>query len=85
MATVVISPMNNLAVLKYEFETAKPEGIPDEWPSRVVELGEGTELPGEDWVLMTRQELIDHRAEWQDEYNTWWESYRAQEEEANPE
>lgn len=63
----------NLAVKKYQDVSYQPEGMPDEWPAEVIELGESTTLPaGDGWVLMTTQELADHRAEYQEDYDTWW-------------
>lgn len=67
--------MPNVAVLTYEFVTTKPANIPDEWPAEVRELGEGTTLPGEDWVLMTTAELVSHKATHQSAFNTWLASY----------
>lgn len=52
----------NIAVLKYQYVSDKPAGIPDEWPAETIELGEGTTLPGQDWVLMTVEELATHIA-----------------------
>lgn len=64
----------NLAVLLYQDDPNKPEGMPDAWPSECLELGTGTELPGPEWVLMTTQEYIDHRAAYQADYDAWWAS-----------
>ncbi|MEM4379134.1 MAG: hypothetical protein QXL01_00405 [Thermoplasmatales archaeon] len=67
----------NLAVLTYEFVTDKPAGIPNEWPAEVRELGESTELPGENWVLMTVQQLHDYQDLHRNSYNQWENSYFA--------
>lgn len=68
----------NLAVLKYMYTSYQPEGMPDEWPAEVRELGSGTTLPGQDWVLMTNEEYEAHRGEYQEDYDTWWEANRPQ-------
>lgn len=61
----------NVAVLKYQFVTDKPLNIPDAWPAEVRELGTGTELPSEDWVLMTIEEYNTYLADNQAAYDTW--------------
>ncbi len=65
----------NLAVLKYQFVTIKPAGIPDEWPAEIVNLGTSTELPGQDWVLMTEAEYGAHILLHQSTYDTWASSF----------
>lgn len=62
----------NLAVLKYQFVTNKPEGIPDSWPAETIELGNSTELPGENWVLMTKEEFDSHVADNKSDYDSWY-------------
>jgi hypothetical protein len=54
--------MSNLAVLLYKDESPenKPEGIPDDWPSRVLELGDKVTLPGPKWVLFTHESYAAH-------------------------
>ena len=59
----------NLAVLKYQF-VSNPKG-PDEWPAEVRELGDGTDLPDSNWVLMTEVEYSNHKAAHQTEYDSW--------------
>lgn len=61
----------NLAVLTYEFATENPDNVPTDWVCEVIELGESTTLPGENWVLMTPEELVTYKAAHQDAYNTW--------------
>jgi len=61
----------NIAVLKYQFIENKPSGIPDEWPAETIELGDNTELPGENWVLMTQEELTTHYATYSGDYGTY--------------
>lgn len=61
----------NIAVLKYEFVSEKPAGIPDVWPAETKFLGESTTLPGENWVLMTEEELSDYLESHQTTYSNW--------------
>ena len=61
----------NIAVLKYQFVENKPSGIPDEWPAETIELGDGNQLPGENWVLMTQEQLEEHYTTYADAYDTY--------------
>lgn len=61
----------NLAILTYEFVSNKPEGIPDVWPCEVKPLGESTELPGEDWVLMTEEDYSTYLDTHRSTYEAW--------------
>lgn len=61
----------NFAILKYQYVTDKPEDIPDEWIAEIRELGESTALPGENWLLMTAEELDSHKVTHQAIYDTW--------------
>lgn len=65
----------NLAVLKYEFVEDAPEGIPLQWPAEIKEIGSGTTLPGENWVLMTTQEFQRHKDDYQQDYDDWLSGY----------
>ena len=67
--------MINIAVLKYQFVSDKPVGIPNEWPAETIELGENTNLPSEDWVLMTQIELETHKAIYKSAYDSWLQTY----------
>lgn len=67
----------NIAVLLYQYVTDKPSGIPDAWPSQTVELGDGTDLPGDDWVLMTSDELATYISDHAAAHSTWATSYYA--------
>jgi len=67
----------NIAVLKYEFVTEKPAGIPDAWPAETRILGEGDSLPGPNWVQMTDVELAAHIAANQTTYDAWEDVYFA--------
>lgn len=66
---------NYLAVRKYGNCGDKPPGMPSEWPCEVRELGQSQTLPddGHVWTLMTPSELVSHMAQYQDEYDEWWE------------
>lgn len=63
----------NLAVLLYQYvdSDSKPAGIPDVWPSEVIELGDDTTLPDENWSLMTSEEFAKHLATNQSVYDAW--------------
>lgn len=61
----------NIAVLKYQFVSDKPIGVPDVWPAETSFLGESTTLPGENWILMTEEELTTYLTSHQDTYNNW--------------
>jgi hypothetical protein len=56
----------NLAVKLYSSESPDcPEvinGIPLDWPSEVRELGDLTELPDSDWILMTKEDYNIYRS-----------------------
>jgi len=58
----------NLAVLLYA-DDYNPDSLPGVWPSRVVELGDGTSLPGENWQLMTLAEFEAYKVTHLAEYN----------------
>jgi hypothetical protein len=60
----------NLAVLTYQY-AANPRGIPDIWPAKVIELGEGTELPDINWVLMTSAGYISYLEQYQSLFDAW--------------
>jgi hypothetical protein len=64
----------NIAVLKYQFVTEKPVGIPDEWPAETINLGDSITLPGENWVLMTDSEYQDYITTNQSSYDTWFDT-----------
>lgn len=69
----------NLAVLCYQFEADHSDDtFPACWPTTCIELGGGTTLPGENWILMTKAELAEHREEFQEDYNTWWAANQPQ-------
>lgn len=61
----------NLAVKLFSEVINKPVGIPDAWPAEVIELGEGTELPGPAWTLMTSAEFAAHKATHAADYNAY--------------
>lgn len=61
----------NLAVKFYKDEVEKPEGIPDTWPSQVIELGEGTKLPDNTWQLMLEQEYLQYLDANRPQYDAW--------------
>lgn len=63
--------MANIAILKYQFISDKPENIPAEWPAETKELGEGTTLPGENWILMTEAEFTAHKVTYQSAYDSY--------------
>lgn len=72
----------NLAVLKFQYDEQQPAGMPDEWPSKVVEIGESTELPEQcpeedGWIVMSLAEYNAHKATHQSAFNTWWSTYSA--------
>lgn len=67
----------SLAVLKYEFVSEKPVGIPDAWPAQIIEIVQGIEVPGSPWVIMSSQELVAHKAAHQAEYDIWENAYFA--------
>lgn len=60
-----------LAVLQYEFVANAPQGIPAEWPAEIREIGDNDPAPGDDWVIMTKDEYQTHLAEYKDDYNVW--------------
>ena len=68
----------NLAVKLYSSENPNRQeiidGIPLNWPAEVVELGESIELPGEEWILMTKEEYDSYRNSNMEDYNTYWDS-----------
>jgi len=72
----------NIAVLKYQFVSNKPVGIPDQWPTEIIDLGEDTTLPGEDWVLMTQAQLTAHKATYQATYDSYVDSINLEENKA---
>lgn len=55
----------NLAIKFYRNEIDKPIGIPDGWPSEVIELGDSLILPNDQYILMTLEQyneyIIDNR------------------------
>lgn len=61
----------NLAVLLYEHAASNPDGLPDSWPSDVLELGDGTTLPGENWLLMTEQQFAQHKIDNMAAFHAW--------------
>jgi len=63
----------NVAVLLYQNVPveSKPSGIPDVWPSTVIELGDSTTLPDETWSLMTREDYCTYVSTHQSTYDTW--------------
>lgn len=63
--------MANVAVLKHQFNPSKPSGMPDEWPFQVKELGDGTDLPGENWVLMTVTAYKNHLDTHREAFELW--------------
>jgi hypothetical protein len=71
--------MSNLAVLLFKDDPNQPSGMPGEWPSQVVELGEETKLPGPEWVLFTKEEYIAHVEENQAAYDQFIAPKKAQE------
>lgn len=58
-------------MLKYQFLTEKPTGIPDVWPAETISLGESTTLPGVNWVLMTQEELTTYIINNKSTYDAW--------------
>lgn len=60
-----------LAVLIYQFVSNKPAGMPDAWPAEVKET---SELPNENWLLMTEQEFVAYKSTHQAAYNAWYAS-----------
>ena len=58
-----------LAVKFWKTETLNARGLPDEWPSQVIENCE--EVPDATWILMTEEEYAYYRESKQDLYNTW--------------
>lgn len=70
----------NLAVKLYSSESNKPQGIPDNWPSKVVEIGNLETLPEncpnqEGWILMSLEDFNTHKELYQEDYNTWYLNY----------
>lgn len=61
----------NIAVLKYQFIANKPSGIPNAWPAETIKLVDSTTLPGENWVLMTEEELDTYLSNNRSDYNSW--------------
>lgn len=62
----------NLAVKLYKDCADKPEGIPDQWPAEVVELGDKVDLPhGEGWALMKKDEFAAHVEQEKSKYEEW--------------
>ena len=55
----------NLAVLLYSKVQDKPSYIMPEWPAEIKELGEGTEVPSNDWQLMTLEEYNTYVSQYQ--------------------
>lgn len=66
----------NLAVKFYKDVPAdkKAWNIPEAWPAEVRELGESTELPGPEWLLMTLEEYNAYRASEMAQYMAWEEA-----------
>ena len=61
----------NFAVLTYQYVDGAPVGIPAAWPAEIVELGDDATLPGDNWTLMTADELATYRATHQASYSAW--------------
>lgn len=63
----------NLAVKLYQHVPSdkKLDGIPDMWPAEVIELRESTTLPGENYILMTIQELDTHKNTYLEAFESW--------------
>lgn len=76
--TIVVSykVIGDLAVLKYQFVVDKPIGMPDAWPSEIVELGTFPPDARPGWVQMTISEYLTHVATNRSAYDTWYDSYR---------
>lgn len=67
-----------LAVLTYQHLSypEKPNGIPDGWPARVVELGDSPNLPdgllaSDGWMVMNDYDYISYREGLQPAYDAW--------------
>lgn len=68
----------NLAMKTYKY-TDNLDGIPENWPSEIIELNESTTLPeGDGWVLMTEEEYQSYLTEHQAEYDTWKASFNSE-------
>ncbi len=64
----------NLAVLTFE-HADNPKGVPNAWPAEVKELGEGTSLPDNNWLLMTSVEYTAYIALHQASFDAWLAGY----------
>jgi hypothetical protein len=73
-----------LAVRFWKDSISQPGSAPDYWPKYVKELGNSRELPGPEWVLMTRSDLAAYKAARQDTYNAWIAANTAQATWADP-
>jgi len=64
----------NLAVKLYRDVNVaeKPAGIPDAWPAEIKELGDGRELPGPEWLLMTTEEIAIYRDQHKADFANWY-------------
>lgn len=60
-----------VAVKFWKYSATKPSDAPDYWPKSVIELGSSRTLPGPEWVLMTKDDLRQYKAQRQDLYDAW--------------
>lgn len=69
--------MSNNAVKLYSSVDAEEKaqigvtGIPDQWPQEVIPIGDSTNLPDQNYQLMTDAELTAHKVTYQSDYNAW--------------
>jgi len=69
------------AVKLYSSVVNKPEGMPNNWPAEVIDIGETEELPTEypsedGWQVMDQEVLDTLKADNQSAYNTWYTTYK---------
>ena len=60
----------NLAILIYQ-HTDNPKGLPDVWPAEVIDLGDSTSLPNDQWILMTDTEYTEYLSQYRSLYDVW--------------